>query len=163
MTLRRITTLVLVTFLATSLAEVAEAQVLPASVGARDTDLSGLRITPYDVDVFEQALEAQAWVVLDAARAHASANGGWYPTTVSEFTSRLPRGERMANLWTGEVTVPSVDPLEAPGSILYQPIVWEGHVVGAEVVAVGWRGERTTLVSDLGWWKRVQADQALAR
>ncbi|HKK70910.1 MAG TPA: hypothetical protein VKA86_06815 [Candidatus Krumholzibacteria bacterium] len=134
-----------------------------ASVGAADATVASipdhrtpLRIAPYDRPVVQTAIEAQAWVVLSAARDHARAHEGRYPTDVDELTPWLPRGERMRDLWTGELRVPTDDPQALPGTVVYRPIVWEGHSVGGEVIALGPWGETATFVSDLGWWKRTR-------
>jgi hypothetical protein len=126
----------------------------PVSIPDRDTPT--LDIAPYDRPVVQNAIEAQAWVVLSAARDYARAHEGRYPTDVDQLAPWLPRGERMRDLWTGEVRVPIDELRPLPGTVVYRPIVWEGHAVGGEVIALGPWGEATTFVSDLGWWKRTQ-------
>ena len=115
-----------------------------------------LRIAPYDRPVVQTAIETQAWVVLNAARDYARAHEGHYPDDADTLTPWLPRGERMRDLWTGEQRIPTDDPQALPGTIVYRPIVWEGHSVGGEVIALGPWGEAATFVSDLGWWKRTR-------
>lgn len=133
-----------------------------AAAAARPTESSPatLEVAPYDMPLVKRALEAQAWVVMHAAHAHAVAHDGIYPEEVAEFADRLPSGERMKNLWTGTDLVPADTESRAAGTIVYRSIEWQGHRVGCEVTVFGPYGEPTTLVSDLGWWRRAQGDVA---
>lgn len=112
-----------------------------------------LPVAAYDIAVVDRALQSQAWVVLQAAAAHAEQNHGRYPERVAEFVQRLPRRERMANVWTGEFEVPSDTAETKAGSIAYRAVYWQGHPVGCQVVATGRYGARIVLVSDLSWWR----------
>lgn len=112
-----------------------------------------LQVAAYDIAVVDRALETQAWVVLQAAAAHAEQNGGRYPERVAEFVQRLPRSGPMANVWTGEVNVPSDAASSTSGEVVYRAVYWRGQSVGCQVVATGRYGARIVLVSDLTWWR----------
>ena len=112
-----------------------------------------LPVAAYDIAVVDRALETQAWVVLQAAAAHAEQNHGRYPERVAQFAQRLPRRAPMANVWTGEPNVPSDDSTATAGEIIYRAVYWRGHAVGCQVEAIGRYGARIVLVSDLSWWR----------
>lgn len=139
---------------------VADAGAADAASAPTEAAPAALEVAPYDQPLVQRALEAQAWVVMHAAHAHAVAHDGVYPAEVEDFADRLPSGDRMQNLWTGAELVPADTESRGAGSIVYRPIVWHGHRVGCEVTVFGPYGEPTTLVSDLGWWRRVQPDVA---
>jgi hypothetical protein len=115
-----------------------------------------LQVAAYDIAVVDRAVETQAWVILQAAAAHAEQNGGRYPERVSEFAHRLPRQALMSNVWTGEINVPSDTTESTAGEIEYRPVYAHGHSVGCRVVATGRYGARIVLVSDLTWWRNQQ-------
>lgn len=120
--------------------------------------IEALPVAPYDMNVVNRALEAQAWTVLFAAHEYAVANGGVYPEAVEDFEDRLPRGERMQNLLTGARDVPRERCTTPLGSIVYCPIIWNGHRVACLVTAISYRGETIRIVSDQGWWQRVNEE-----
>jgi len=140
----------------------AQAQVdaLPATVPTTQEleSVEALPVAPYDMNVVNRALEAQAWTVLLAAHEYAVANDGMYPEEIEQFESHLPRGERMQNLLTGSRDVPRERCTTPLGSIVYYPIVWKGHIVACQVTAISYAGKTIRVVSDDGWWRRVNEE-----
>lgn len=134
----------------------AAAESIPVRVpNANEVDCP-LRLTPYALEYVDDALEAQAWVVMNAAHEYAVDNGGFYPATVDDFVAHLPRGERMENLLTGKRNVPSeMDPCPF-GAILFRPIQDQGETIGCDVIVALMSGDALTLSSD-GIWPRNQA------
>lgn len=123
----------------------------PGSALAAPQEL--LSVAAYDIAVVDRALESQAWVVLQAAAAHAETNDGRFPERVAEFASRLPHRALMTNVWTGEPNVPSDSTESTAGEVEYRPVYVHGVPVGCRVVATGRYGARIVLVSDLTWWR----------
>lgn len=139
----------------------ARAETAPARVPSPEEVDCAIRLTPYALQFVDQALEAQAWVVLNAAHELAQANGGAYPASVADFVAQLPRGERMENLLTGKRNVPS-DDIGCPyGAIIYRPVTAGGQVVACEVVVPLLNSDDVLTLSSDAVWSTIPNDIAL--